>query len=192
MSRAIPTQVVPRPTALDYLLILVGCSISLILNPLSGPTITPKANVPEWMVTYVMPILPLMLALPQGIILFWPIFYAVQRLLGRPQALSAGEWLLGVAWLGTVLLTIWAIWVHSPSKPDFASKFQYPPQSVWTIIVLPTLAAIALVIGLITLFSGPKQPWTHTFGLVLMIWPLLPLAGLLAWAQSPWWPPPPK
>src|SRR5262249_45706156 len=117
--------------------------------------------------------------------LLWPVFYTVQKMVGRPQALSAGEWLWGVTWLGTLLLAIWVIWVHF-GKPDFANDLEYSPQSIWTIILTPTLAGFGLVIGLTSLIARWRQPWTHTFGLVLVIWPVIPLAGLLLWAKTGW------
>jgi hypothetical protein len=187
MSRASPVSwPVSRPTGIDYLLILVGCSLSLFLQSLSGPNVQPRAEAPAAVREYLLPLLPSMLALPQGIILLWPVFYALQRLRGRPQALSAGEWLWGFAWLGTVLLTGWVVWLHFGTPPGFAEELAYPPQSVWTVIVLPAMALIAVVIGLVNLVARWQQPWTHTLALALVIWPMLPLAGLLLWAEPGW------
>jgi hypothetical protein len=178
---------VSRPTGLDYLFLLLGCSLSLFLLQISGPLAPePKDHNPSWLNEYVLPILPAALYLPQGVILLWPIFYSTQRLRGRPQALSAGEWLWGVAWLGTVLLTAWGFWRHFGSPPGFVEDLPYPPQLIWTVIACPAMAGVALLIGLLNLFGRWKQPWTHTFGLVLVFWPVIPLAGLLLWGERGW------
>jgi hypothetical protein len=170
----------------DYFLIFVGLSLSLYLNQISGPRPEPRSDVPASIGLYIVPLLPALLYLPQGIILLWPLFYGTQWLAGRPQALTAVEWLWGVAWLGTLLLTIWALWRHLGTPPAFADNLAYPPQSIWTVIVVPIISAAALVVGLIGLIGRWQQPWTHTFGIVLMVWPVLPLAGLLLWTEPHW------
>jgi hypothetical protein len=187
MSRAPAAPAgISRPTGFDYLLVFVGLSFSLFLFGLSYPQPEARADTPEWVKTYLLPLLPQLMVLPQGVILLWPLFYATQRMLGRPQALSAGEWLWGVAWLGTLLLAVWLMWRHFGTVPEFLEDLQYPPQSIWTIIVAPTLAALAVVIGLTSLIARWRQTWTHTLGLVLVIWPVIPLAGLLLWAEPGW------
>jgi hypothetical protein len=219
MSRPASTTPAPvsRPTGLDYFLILVGCSLSILLAQVSRPVPEPQPDVPGWVVESLLespldprlnladglagqranlpdlpvdqlrafPVVTLMLLLPQGVILLWPVFYTLQRLRGRPQVLSAGEWLWGFAWLGTILLTAWTLWLHW-SPPDFAKDLLYSPQAVWTILVLPSMALIAAIIGLIGLIARWKQAWTHTFGLVLIIWPVFPMAGLFLWTKLPW------
>jgi hypothetical protein len=187
MSRASLTVApVSRPSGLDYFLIFVGCSISLFLQQISYPTLNSKAETPPWVRDYVLRLLPMLTSLPLGIILLWPLFYSIQRLRGRPQALSAGEWLWGVAWLGAVILTAWVTWLHWGSPPEFLTDLKYPPQSIWTIIIVPTLAIIAVVIGLVGLVARWQQTWTHTFGLVLLIWPAIPLIGSILWAEPGW------
>ena len=42
-------------------------------------------------------------------------------------------------------------------------------------------APFALLVSVTDLFTRLRKPWTHAFGLVLLIWPVLPLLGLLAW-----------
>jgi hypothetical protein len=186
MSRLLSNISAPvsRPTGVDYFLILAGCSLSLFLAQMCKPTPHAHSHAPAWVVES-LPLLTLMLLLPQGIILLWPLFYSLQRLKGRPQALSAGEWLWGFAWLGTVLLTGWTLWNHW-SPPSFAEKLDYSPQAVWIILLLPSMALIALIIGLVNLIAQWKQTWTHTFGLVLIIWPVLPLAALMVWTKLTW------
>jgi hypothetical protein len=187
MSRASPVATpVSRPTAVDYLLIFLGCGLSLYLNQISGPQPKAKDHIPLWIAQDLVPQLPPLLLLPQGIILLWPLFYGTQRLLGRSQALSAGEWLWGVAWLGTLLVTGWVLWGHLGNLPAFADHLDYPPQFLWTIVAGPAMAVTASLIGLISLLARWQQPWTHTFGLVLLIWPMIPLGGLLLWTEPGW------
>jgi hypothetical protein len=187
MSRAAAVPVpVSRPTGIDYFLMFLGCALSLYLNHISGPQPEAKDNTPGWIKKDLLPQLPPLLYLSQGIILLWPLFYGTQRALGRSQALSAGEWLWGFAWLGTLLVTAWVLWGHLGTLPGFADNLGYPPQFIWTIIAGAAMALIALVIGLIGVLARWKQPWTHTFGLVLLIWPMFPLAGLLLWTERGW------
>jgi hypothetical protein len=206
MSRSVAKVSAPvsRPTGVDYFLILAGCCLSLLLANVSRPVPKPNSDAPAWVKETLLeppldlqikelfgdhhrplPVLTLLLLLPEGIILLWPVFYTLQLIQGRPQALSAGEWLWGFAWLGTVLLTGWTLWMHW-SPPAFAKDLTYSPQAIWTILVLPSMAFIAVVIGLISLVAGWKQTWTHTFGLVLIIWPVVPMAGLVLWTELPW------
>jgi hypothetical protein len=169
-----------RPTFLDFLLILLGCALSRFLYYLAGPTIRPLEHIPldvPWLPSLIVELV----VLPQGIVLFWPVFYALQRLRGRSQSLTAGEWLWGVAWLGTVLYLGLVFWINSDTAPDFLAKATYSPQLVWYFVVGPAMALIALVILIANLVGRWQQPWTHTFALVLMVWPVLPLAAVLAW-----------
>jgi hypothetical protein len=118
--------------------------------------------------------------------LLWPLFYGTQRLLGRSQALSAGEWLWGFAWLGSIVLMAWILWGHLGNLPGFAENLAYPPQSIWIVIIGSAMALIAFLMGLIGLIGRCQQPWTHTFGLILFIWPMVPLAALLLWTGGGW------
>jgi hypothetical protein len=43
------------------------------------------------------------------------------------------------------------------------------------------LAALALLIALVGLVGRWRQPWTHTFCLALLLWPVLPVAALFLW-----------
>jgi len=187
MSRvSVPPAPVSRPTGIDYLLIFLGCGLSLYLNQISGPKPEAKEGTPAWVTMDLLPHLPALFYLPQGIILLWPVMYGTQRLLGRRQALSAGEWLWGFAWLGTLLVAVWVIWGHLGTLPGFAENLAYPPQFIWTVIAGAAMALIAFILGLISLFARWRQPWTHTFALVLLIWPMIPLAGLLLWTERGW------
>jgi hypothetical protein len=55
-------------------------------------------------------LLPEAMRLPEGVLLLWPVFLALQRLRGRRQGLTFGEWLWVLAWLGTALLTGLSAW----------------------------------------------------------------------------------
>jgi hypothetical protein len=188
MSRA-PLKAPPpvsRPTVFDFFLILLGCALSSFLMAFDGPTVEPKdtaANLPPSVTTYVFPLLPFLLVLPQGVVLLWPLFYSIQRIRSRPQSLTGGEWLWGFAWLGTLLLIGWAAWNKSGTPPDFLKNMTFPPHLVWYVILVPSMAVIAVIIVVIDLVSGWQQPWTHTLSVALALWPVLPLAAVLAWGK---------
>jgi hypothetical protein len=180
-----------RPTRLDYFLILLGVALSLALAELSGYQARIPHNAPEWVPDIVCRLLPTFLFLPLGVVLFWPVFYITQRVLGRPQALTLGEWLWGVAWLGAVSLVVWITCLALASATEgvftpevrnaaFSAEVKAAVFTGYAIGAL-TLAAVALLLNVLDLVGRKRKPWTHAFGLVLMLWPALPLAGLLAW-----------
>src|SRR5262249_42050743 len=140
---------VSRPTPVDYLLVFFGCGLSLYMNQISGPRPEAKDTIPLWIQQDLLPHLPALLLLPQGIILLWPMFYGTQRLLGRRLPLSAGECLGGVAGLGTVLIPGWVLGPHRGTLPAFAENLDSPPQFLWTIIAGTAMAVTALLIGLV-------------------------------------------
>ncbi len=165
-----------RPGLVDYFLILAGCGLSLLLVEWSGLQAAPPG---EGAATAVWKILAYLLFLPQGMLLGWPLFFATQRLAGREQALSAGEWVWGVAWLGSVALVTWICWHYFGTLPEFLQPGSFKKTVVFVyVLYVLTLAGIAAVIVLIDLVGRWPQPWTHSFGLALLIWPILPLAGL--------------
>jgi hypothetical protein len=176
-----------RPTGLDYFLILFGAALSLFLQQISRLEVFPRTKAPEWVVLYVVPVLPSLLILPQGILLLWPLFYCTQRLVGRPQALAPGEWLWGFGWLGTVFLAAYTCWARWGTLPSFLTDLKYPPPLVWNVYVVPALALIALGVGFVGLFARRQSTWTNTFGVVLLIWPVIPLGGLWLWAKDWTW-----
>lgn len=167
-----------RPRFLDYFLMLLGCAVSLLLVEWSGLAATPGREIGRQAQT-ILKLLPHLLFLPQGIILFWPLFYATQRLAGREQGLTAGEWMWGLAWLGALLLAGWACWRHFGQPADLQA-LQQTVLVVYALFVV-TMAVLALIIALIDLVGRWPQPWTHHFCLVLMIWPVFPLAALWLW-----------
>src|SRR5207253_2405473 len=105
-------------------------------------------------------ILPALLFLPLGVILLWPLFYTTQRLLGRPQHLTAGEWLWGVAWLLTLALGGWIAWKHWGAPPEALVSVSFKKY----VVVGYVLASLSLgVFALLTLLVGLvgrwPQPW---------------------------------
>jgi hypothetical protein len=171
-----------RPAWLDYLLVLVGCGLSLFLAELSGLRAVRRAALPPALGPALIAVLPALLFLSVGIILLWPVFYATQRIRGRPPGLVAGEWLWGLAWLLAVALTTWVAWKYWGSPPEVlvSESFQRHIVAGYALAVL-SLGVIALFLTLLDLVGRWDRPWTHRFGLALMVWPALPLAALWAW-----------
>jgi hypothetical protein len=171
-----------RPTGLDFFLILVGCTLSLLLADLSGFRAQPTGTTPPWAAALLRRSLPSMLFLPLGILLLWPLFYLTQRIAGRAQPITVGEWLWGVAWLGAVLLTAWVAWQAWGTPPEFLSPETFKGR-VFVGYAVATLAfaAVALLTGLVDLIGRWGRPWTHHLALALLLWPVLPLLALLAW-----------
>jgi hypothetical protein len=180
MSHAEKALPVPsRPALFDYFLIVTGFALSVFLAQAPSLKVTPD-SAPTGAVAYLVPILPQLVRLPEGVILLWPLFLITQRLLGRKQGITSGEWLWVIAWLGTALLTGLAAWQTWGSVPEFLRDYLPWPFVLGYLIVAPSMAAVALVLLLLGLIGRWQQPWTHTFGLVLIIWPALPVAVILA------------
>jgi hypothetical protein len=174
-----------RPRWFDFFLLLTGVGLSLVLTDLSGLRARPTEATPE-AVLPALAVLPQLLLLPLGVLLFWPLFFLTQKIAGRPQPLSAGEWLWGVAWLAAVLFTVWLVWQALGTPPEFLSREtfrKYAPLG-YAIGIL-ALAAVALVIGLVDMIGRWGQPWTHHCCLALVMWPVLPLLAFLLWEIKP-------
>jgi hypothetical protein len=192
MSRADKAAPVPsRPTLFDFLLIVGGFALSLFLfREVQGDSlqVTPAPDAPARAAAHLVPLLPQLVCLTEGVILLWPLFFFAQRVRGRREGLTSGEWLWVFAWLAVALLAVVAAWQKWGPVPDFLRDHLKWVFILGYIIVLPSLAAIGLVLVLAGLFGRRQQPWTHAFGLVLVIWPALPIAGILALAKfSPEW-----
>jgi hypothetical protein len=183
MSRA-PTAAAPvsRPRFLDFFLILIGCGISLFLARL--PLLREPAPNGLPLAAGVVPVLPALLRLPEGVLLLWPVFYLSQLVLRRSQSLTAGEWLWLFAWLGTALMNGLAAVLHSGVLPEVVRAHAAVwPGAIWYLVLVPSMALIAVVLALFGLFRREPPPWTHHLGLALIVWPLLPLAGLLTFGK---------
>jgi hypothetical protein len=193
MSRA-SAAYLSRPSLLDFFLLLTGCALSFFLFRLPLPFFQePAAGLIPASHSFA-GVLPHLLQLPDGIILLWPFFYLIQLGLGRSRGMTAGEWLWLFAWLGNAALHTWALLVQLSTLPDFlrattASLAPYSgywthwPAIIWYVILIPSMALIAVVIALLGAFSREPPPWTNNLGLVLIIWPVLPLVGILALAR---------
>jgi hypothetical protein len=187
MSRT-PTPPPPnRPGLLDCFLLLCGPALSLCLCRVPLFDVKPNGNITDPLVLSFLPLLPTLLRLTEGIILLWPFFFAGQRLRGRTQGLTAVEWLWIFAWPGVATLNALVNanqWVPTPDALlPYKDYLFYWPQLAWYVLVVPSLALVALLIGLLVLFGREPPLWTHVFGLALLVWPVLPLAAILALAK---------
>jgi hypothetical protein len=151
----------------------------MLLGEMSGLRAEPASVNPPRITQFVVRIIPHLLLLPLGIILFWPVFFATQKLFGRQQGMTVGEWLWGLAWLATLLLSGWIAWKTLGTLPEFLSGRGFHKGVVvgYSIFVLAT-AVIAAIVVLVDLAARWQQPWTHQLSLVLMIWPVVPLAAV--------------
>jgi hypothetical protein len=125
-------------------------------------------------------IVPYLLLLPAGILVWWPVFFALARLRGRSAELTGAEWLWGVAWLLDVALVGFIVWCHFQGWPTFLDRHEWQ-QSFGTILrlVVLVLAGIAVVLAGLSAVQRVPPPWTHHFGLALLLWPVFPF--LLMW-----------
>jgi hypothetical protein len=168
-----------RPRLFDYLFLFAGVGASAYLTKMTGLTMTLAAGEPSAMLQTLLDILPTLLFLPVGIILGWPIFYATQWLCGRRRGLTMGEWLLGLAWLAALVFTGWCVGKGTEILPFFDdAEFKRHVVHGYNIFMF-SMGALALVIWLISMLARRGQPWTHTLGIALMMWPALPL--LIVW-----------
>jgi hypothetical protein len=161
---------------------LTGAAVSLFLLQL--PLVRVQATSSSHDAVWITALLEQMLRLPEGIILMWPLFFGIQRLLGRTQGLTLMEWLWVFAWVGTAVLAgagAWNRWAGIPA--DVLQGVVRSACLLWYVILIPSMALLALVIALLSVVSRVPPPWTHYFGVVLVIWPVLPLAGILALAK---------
>lgn len=183
MSR-IPIAAAPsRPSVVDYLLLLAGGSLSLYLHSVSPLAVKPHRE--DWpaAVQELIAFLPAAMRLPEGIVLLGPLFYLTQLARRRAWALTSLEWLWAINWLGVAALAGVALWLRSGSMPDALHPYAVRPRHLWYLIFVPSLAALALVLGLLGMVRRAAVPWTHTLGLALLVWPAAPLAGILALAR---------
>ncbi len=182
----------PRPKWHDFILFLIGISLSLLLTDMSTISAAPGENTPPWWSTelfgrLLLKRLPDLLFLPVGVLLLWPLFYLNQKMAGRHQPLTVGEWLWWVTWLAAVALAglivlAWFTWQRGTNIPTFfePEKFKYGLFVGYAIGTL-ALAALALLIGVVDLFGRWPRSWTHNCVLALVMWPALPLLALLVW-----------
>jgi hypothetical protein len=186
MSGADTASSVPsRPTTFDFLVVVCGFALSQFLFEIKSLKVIAAPNAPAIAANYLVPILPQLVRLPEGVILLWPIFLTAQRLLGRKQGITTGEWLWIIAWLATVLLTALAAWQTTASVPEFVREQMPRIFVLGYLILLPSMSALALVLLVLGAIGRWQQPWTHYFALVLLLWPALPAGAILAFGKIP-------
>ncbi|MCI0681772.1 MAG: hypothetical protein L0Y71_06685 [Gemmataceae bacterium] len=169
-----------RPGLIDYLLIWLGVGVSALFARMTGlRMVLPEGDPgPAWQA--LCEVLPALLLLPVGVILFWPIFYTTQWLCGRRSGLTAGEWLLGLAWLGALAFAGWAVGKGTDALSGFLVEDAFKRHAVLGyILFMLSMGALAVLIWLVGLIGRWQQPWTHTLSLALMLWPAAPL--LVVW-----------
>ncbi len=168
-----------RPSFVDYFLLLAGASLSLYLIevwPLQAQAIEGSSGtVPGWV-----EFLPRPLRLTEGIVLMWPLFWVTQKVRGRTEPLSAAEWLWVLDWVGVALLGGVAAWRSTGPLPEMVAEWAGQGRRLWYALVVPALAALALVLGLGGLLRRGQAPWTHSLAVALVVWPVGPLAGILS------------
>jgi hypothetical protein len=183
MSRPATAVVpVPRPGILDFFLLLAGCALSFSLARM--PLLREPAPNGLPLAAALVPALPSLLRLPEGVLLLGPLFYLSQRVRGRYQPLTAAEWLWSFAWLGTAGMTALAALLHGSVLSEAARPYiAFWPPLLWYLVLVPSLALVAAVLVPFGLFRREPPPWTHSLGLALLLWPILPLACLLAFGK---------
>jgi Na+/proline symporter len=167
------------PTWIDYFLVLAGVGLSLFLTELVGLRTYRTDLSPGWMTAELARILPHLLLLPVGIMLWWPLFFMLGRLRGRPKELTRAEWLWGLVWLADLFLVGLITWSQFQAVPEFMDRHELHQNvgSIMRLLVL-ALAAIAVLLAGVSAMKREPVPWTHHFGLALLLWPMLPLLVL--------------
>jgi hypothetical protein len=166
----------------DYLLVLVGFSLSIYLARIGPLPVEAKDFVAEPRMRALVPYLSDVMRLPEGVILLGPLFLAIQFVLGRRQGLTSIGWLWLFSWVGVAVITGLTAWKNTVGLPD-AGQQQYLAwiawvPCLWYAILATTMAVVALVLKALSLFSRRPAPWTHAFGAALLLWSGL-LAGLV-------------
>jgi hypothetical protein len=187
MTTNTPQTTAPsRPNAFDYLVLMLGCSLSLLLLQLPLPSIEARAPADPFVSQKLLPFLVNVMRLSEGLILVWPILYPAQRLLGRTQPITAVEWLWICAWLGVALINGFnyaILWLPKDLLKASLVPLTFWPSFTWYVIAQPTIAVMAVLFALFGLFRRDPAPWTHVFGTVLLIWPVLPMLLTLVLGQ---------
>src|SRR5436305_338870 len=115
---------VSRPGLLDFFLLLAGFALSYFLLQLTYVPaqirlkLHPSTPDFPWLASSFWEPMLALLRLGDGVVLLWPLFLGIQRVRGRPQGLTVGEWLWVLAWLGTALLLGLAVWFQWGTVPE--------------------------------------------------------------------------
>ena len=172
-----------RPNLVDYFLLLLGFALSVYLTRVGPLPIQAKDFVSDPRLRQVVPYLSDLMRLPEGVLLLWPIFLLLQRMLGRKQGLTSIEWLWVLSWVGVAVLGSLSAWKNSIGFSDWLLPYLALAPRLWYVILVPSMAAMAVVLWLMSLFSRQAAPWTHAFGLALLTWPVAPLVVVLTAAN---------
>jgi hypothetical protein len=164
----------------DYVFLLMGGALSLYLLHIGRLTAEPTPSRSSPALRELVEFLPEVMRLPEGILLMWPAFYLAQLVRRRAEGLTGVEWLWFISWLGVAVLTGLAVWQHSGTLPESLSRYAVMPRKLWYLIFVPSLGLLALVLGILGSLHRGSAPWTHTFGLVLLAWPIAPLLAILS------------
>jgi hypothetical protein len=184
MSRAASAEKVVvaaplRPTLVDYVFLLIGCGLSLFFMHVHPLPVESSDRVSAPLLRQGVEVLPALLRLSEGILLMWPVFLLTQRVRGRPAGLTSIEWLWVLSWLGIAVLCGLSAWRTWGTVPEVVQPHVELPRKIWYLILVPSMAVLALLLGLVGLVRRTPPPWTHTFGIVLLLWPVGPLLGIV-------------
>lgn len=181
MSTVTPGARPSRPILIDFFFLTAGFALSLILFQIPLLRVDPSGGeaLPEWLRT-LLPRLPEMIRLPEGVLLLWPVFYITQWCMGRTQGLTTTEWLWIFAWVAVIALNAFSAWNAWGTVPDSVKLYARWPPLLWYVVVVPSMAITALIVSLFGLVARSAAPWTHSLAVALIVWPLVPLAVLLA------------
>lgn len=160
---------VSRPALFGHLAILAGVALSLYLIHLA-PLEAKPTNPLGPRLRQVFEFLVLLVRLPEGVLLLWPVFFAMTWF-GRSGGLTASEWLWLLCWVGLLLLTTLTAWDRLLGLPETVQPYAAKPRILWYLLVTPALALLALLVLIIDLFRSYDPPWTHYLALALLLWP---------------------
>jgi hypothetical protein len=178
-----PPPRLSRPNLVDYFLLLLGFALSAFLTHVGPLPVEAQEFVAHPRLRAAVSHLPDVMRLPEGVLLLGPLFLVTQFVTGRRQALTSIEWLWLLSWLGVVALSGLTAWKYVIPFPDAVLPYIALVPRLWYVILAPSMAVLGVVLRLLSLFSRRPAPWTHSFGLALLVWPVLPLIGILAVAR---------
>ncbi len=178
MASETPRPVAPeRPNGFDFFVMLLGFSVSLLLLQLRLPVVVPRDPADALVNQSLLPWLKMTMRLSEGVVLMWPILFTAQRVLGRTQKITVVEWLWIGSWLCVATFNVFALVVGLLPEDALRNNLDalaYWPSFAWYLVVEPLVALAALLLGLLAAVRRTPVPWTHSFGVVLLIWPVLP------------------
>ncbi len=183
MSRAPIVASPSRPTLVDYVFLLLGCSLSLYLLSFSPLRVQAVRENESALLKEFIAFLPAAMRLPEGIVLMGPIFYLTQLARRRTRGLTSLEWLWFLNGLGIAILVGVSVWDRSGMMPDSLTPYAAMPRKLWYLVFAPSMAVLAAVLGVLGMARREAVPWTHTFGFVLLVWPAASLLAILSLAN---------